>query len=800
MGVRGRWVALVTVLAIGAAEATVHARRNKTVQLSEVVTRLRETQQGIVAAERAAVPEPDASEAELARRLVAGQLRLADDDFEGAAVVFLDLVENHAGSQAAPQAVYYLGEALMKLDMPRWAAEVFTRNLGDSNPAAQRFHQRSVARLFDLRHPPREEGFAEHPGTSATPEARARLAALGHRPDHAPRQGVIAADDAERLERWAESFAAADRIPELRYAYGRYLYLAGKHARARDELDTIALPGAIDNATARSEPHTLRAAYIAAAASLALGEVDDALERFSTVVRVRPPTTEDRRIVELAWMALGRVRHDQGKWSPSIRAYRRVGRDSPYFREAMYETAWTLLRAGHHQRAAQVLALLLVYDPQAPVAAEVKQLRGKIRISQRDYRAAEEDFLELRREYAALARQLEDKGHAGEPTEAWFQAVIGEDMRHFDLGTLLPAGAVPLARSLPRARQAEATVQVVGVLVDELRDTRALLARMEEALRAKEPARLFTDLNAHVAALDSAELGLLDIQYDLLRRAASRMDDAALTTFEAESRQYQRAIDQPLGPHGGTRDETVDTLTHLSEQVHKLQLTVAAQRAQLVAAERYYQETRQQQRIDHDAFLQQAAELRDAIAAADGRLRSMRHHIQRAESALRYDDPFVPARDHAVGQYRAYLARMRTVIADAAPDPETDELWERAKTLEQSLAGARSGLDRTAALRLRVAREVVVEERANLDDYLVQLQATRKRTQAVGAEVTAAAYRDVVAEVDNLVIRSEVGLLDVAWAMKEAEVEAVEHLEKARDQEMREIERNLELGLEALEP
>jgi len=49
------------------------------------------------------------------------------------------------------------------------------------------------------------------------------------------------------------------------------------------------------------------------------------------------------------------------------------------------------------------------------------------------------------------------------------------------------------------------------------------------------------------------------------------------------------------------------------------------------------------------------------------------------------------------------------------------------------------------------------------------------------------------------VLRSEVGLLDVAWAMKEAETDEIQRLEIERARELREIDRAIEMGLEDVE-
>jgi hypothetical protein len=139
-------------------------------------------------------------------------------------------------------------------------------------------------------------------------------------------------------------------------------------------------------------------------------------------------------------------------------------------------------------------------------------------------------------------------------------------------------------------------------------------------------------------------------------------------------------------------------------------------------------------------------------------------------------------------------------LSKVNPDPEALTLWKRALVLHDRGARARGALDQAGGARLQGAIAILVEERALLDQYVVELGAAKGRTKDLVAEVMSAAYRDVVAELGNLVMRSEVGLLDVAWAMKEAETDAVQHLEQERDRDVRDLDRSLDMGLEELEP
>lgn len=764
--------------------------------LGELATALREAEANVVAAERAAAADDTPSDATLAKRLVDGQLRLAEGDAEGAAIKFLDLIENYAESPAGIQAVHHLGEALVRLDMSRWAAELFSRNLADGRPDARRFHQRSVARLFDLAIPRRDQGFARRPGVSATPEVRARLQSVGVDVTVQPPSGVLDAANVERLVKWAASFPAADRTAELRYSYGRWLYLTGKHDAAIAELDALS---PLDVPLSRGGPDAqwrVRAAYVAASAALAAGDPDAALERFARITKNRTPDPRDRQIVELAWMAIGRVHHDAEQTDDAVRAYRRIGRDSPFFPEAMYETAWTLLRAARFDQAVQALDLLLIYDPESPIVPEIKQLRGKVRIQQRNYKGAEEEFLGLRREFDRLAKQLGRKLSAkGDATE-WFAAVIGEDMEQFSLASVLPVGALPVARALPRAAQGEDLAREVGALERELAETRALLARMEGAVRARDKSRLFNDLAAHAASLDNVEDELCEVEEALIARLGRDKDLGALETKRSRLRDK---VDRPLGDRTEGQRKKIMGLQRLHERAHKLDLVVAGMRAELVASERYYEETRKDQKIDHQGFLREAAAIRDLIAQHEAEVAALRERIASAQAALRYDDPLRDARQTAMTAYRQHLVGMYGALAKSSGQPDVATLWKRAQGLHARTDKARVALDRTAGGRLEGAVAILATERANLDAYLGELTGKKSDTKVLVAEVMAAAYADVVTELESMVLRSEVGLLDVAWAMKESESEEVERLEFERDRELREIDAAIEMGMEDLQ-
>ena len=71
-----------------------------------------------------------------------------------------------------------------------------------------------------------------------------------------------------------------------------------------------------------------------------------------------PDTDEHRHVIDLAWMAIGRLAYEMEQLQQAAEAYSKVGRDSPEFGTMLYELAWVYVRLGDVQRAERALEVL----------------------------------------------------------------------------------------------------------------------------------------------------------------------------------------------------------------------------------------------------------------------------------------------------------------------------------------------------------------------------------------------------------------------------------------------------------
>ncbi len=790
---------LLTVSAEDASAAPSASAKAKTTSKDEAIVkvdrRLDSVSRVIREAAKAGVELEKQTNTMLAKRLVEAQLLLEEGEVERAAIVFYDLATNFASTPAGPEALVSLGEALIRLEMRRWAVECFVANLSDKSPGAKRFNQQSIARLLDLSAPRRERGFVERPGLSAMPETRGRLRSLGLPTTQKPLPGALSPESARRLVDWVKLFPGDAREPQLRYAYGRYLYLNGAYQEAIEELDALSPISVPLSKGGPGAEWRVRAAYIAAASAVAQGKFDEAIDRFRNITRAKPSAPRDREIVELAWLGRARIQYDLGDYEGALSAYRRIPRASPLFAEAVYETVWALMRDNRPDQAVAAIELLLQYEPNNPAAPELKQLRGKIMIRQRDWQAAEEEFVLLQREFASAARGLRHTLALGAGAAEYFKAVIGgADMEHFSLDGVLPVAAAPIARRLDRAVQAETVARELGGVAHELRETRAMLRRMELAAEARERSRLFNDLSAHRSSLDRAREELLDAA-ELLGERVAVNDSRLRTDLKSKKEKLRRELARSARAGDG---EDQLRISKLGTELTSIEGAIIELQAELVAAERYYVASRaeQQSAATQEAFLTQATELRTALGEHERVAAELRSQLEEQRVRLRFADPSRARQRKLQKLYRDYLERVFT-----AAKSKTDEAkgrWARMRKLEQQVELANAQLERAASTRLSAATAVLKEERANLDLYQRQLEELGGRARDVLGEVMQATFRDVASELAHWEVRSEVGLLDIQWAIKQVESDAAQRAEQRRDRDLRVLDDVVDQALEEL--
>src|SRR6185436_6106345 len=133
-----------------------------------------------------------------------------------------------------------------------------------------------------------------------------------------------------------------------------------------------------------------------------------AIEAFRAVTDLPPDTPEHRHVIDLSWMAIGRLFYEMEQYNQASEAYAKVGRESPEFDTMLYELAWVYVRLGDVQRAERALEVLSVADPSSPYVGDGTLLRADLLLRAGAFDKALQLYEQVRTQYDPMRVKVEN--------------------------------------------------------------------------------------------------------------------------------------------------------------------------------------------------------------------------------------------------------------------------------------------------------------------------------------------------------------------------------------------------------
>jgi tetratricopeptide (TPR) repeat protein len=399
-------------------------------------------------------------------RLTDGELYLRLEDYLRAAILLMDVVEHYPTHRAYPEALFLLGESLFfagdYLGARKRYAEVIDRS---SEPAFSPHLQMSLSRLIEIRDFREVDGYFAR--LEALPSSTLSVTTAYFRAKYLYNRAVPVDDVLN-----APANAAIRGIDQ------------GPLEQARKGF--IAIPGGTE--------FSLRSKYFVGAIHTLRGEYLDAIAAFHGVLGHEPANEQERQVVELTYLALGRLYYETEQPEQAIEAYRAIPQTSVHFGEALYELAWTYIRMGDAIQAERALELLAVAAPESPLNADGKVLRGDLLARTGRYDEAEVVFDEVRETFGPIRDELARKRQEHPDLHAYFRKVVRENLDHFDIDDFIPESArrwIDLEGDYERALEVLADLSEAKQLVSE---TDELAQRITAVLSAPNRVSVFSDL------------------------------------------------------------------------------------------------------------------------------------------------------------------------------------------------------------------------------------------------------------------------------------------------------------------
>ena len=143
--------------------------------------------------------------------------------------------------------------------------------------------------------------------------------------------------------------------------------------------------------------------------------------------------------------------------------------------------------------------------------------------------------------------------------------------------------------------------------------------------------------------------------------------------------------------------------------------------------------------------------------------------------------------DEALSRQRALVQRMseRLGASERAQVDQIEASLDRVHAVEERLLAYNRRVDGLAEEQLVPIRAAINEEKARVGTYHATLGGYETESADAGGGVLAQGLRGVSDRFYNIVIRSDVGIIDVAWALKDTASKETNRLISERKRELK---------------
>lgn len=696
-------------------------------------------------------------------RLRQAQIHFLLEDYLRAAIVLLDVVQDKASRQhpAYDEVVFLLAEAL------------------------RHSHNYSGAKTYYEQLLPRAQG------------DRLRDVVLGLL--------SVAAETSrfEDVERYIGRLRGAGTLsrPDVDFIYAKMLYRRAivqpsQLRRALKEFDAIPAGHAV----------SARATYYAGVCLVRMGELPEAIARFKLALSRLKKSPYPEQVKEQVYLSLGRLYQETGDIDAASEAYQHIPQSSAHFSEMLYELAWAHVAAANQKQtdedkrrqyklALRAVELLMVSAQGTRVFPEAAILQGNLQIRLGQDQQAYATFEGIVKQYSAAEARLREMIRSEDNPQRYFRQMVAEEQSELlsPEGLELPLPAQAFAREQPEMARALQVERELQSSARNLKSSRELVGTLEAALSGEQRFNLFPSLRQARTKALAAENALLNARRQLVaveRRLVSDKLSPAEREQLASVRAQARGVEDEIAKlprseqQAAQGKEQVDAAYRdAGQRAYQLRFRLSGMRAQLAGVQRWLRKERanmspaQIAKVEQDIQAVQA-DIKKQEAELAVLERDIRHTKALGGGARASQLQQLRSRYKALSdQELALLAAHRAQLPEAAAlFARIDQDRARQERMSDELQLLTAALNRQAAGGVEKVRAQLAEESQRLDALTAEHKLLVAQTDKSLDPVARRTLEAVAAQLHELVLKADVGIIDVAWTQKRAETERVDEL------------------------
>jgi tetratricopeptide (TPR) repeat protein len=538
------------------------------------------------------------------------------------------------------------------------------------------------------------------------------------------------------------------------------------------------------------------------------GQYAKAIARFREVTKLEGDTPEHKHVIDLAWLAVGRLMYESNQYTQAVKAYNRIDRNSPEFGTMLYELAWVYVRLGDVVRAQRALEVLAVAAPNSQDVADASLLRGDLMLRAGQFEKSRKVYESVRGTYEAMRVRLDEFLGTNTDPGVYFDTLSQDQLELFEAGKALPKLVLQWAREGEDGERAFAIIDDVALCRRLIKESNDMIERLNAVLASPSRIRAVPGLKAGA----ERGLGLLNSVAKARVDLAQGMDEVSddLSPQLAGVRAQRKKLEQRLGLVPVTaadfakRERSAKKQWNkVSQSLQRLELEVDTLQATINGLERLLKDGPQAGVVRSPAQTQQfrasLGEQKKLLKYYRDQIKQLRKAVEAGKVQVGFGDSRFVEDAKIRKQYKALLWQEVQLATQgqggsglASYANKITPLLKKADGVDNVLQGSLTSIDKTVLAKTGEIRKTVQRETVNIVDYSLKLEELDKEARDVVGGVAARNFGRVRDRLKSIVLRADVGITEEAWELREEQLTRVRRLKIERARGVQRLREELE--------
>ena len=542
--------------------------------------------------------------------------------------------------------------------------------------------------------------------------------------------------------------------------------------------------------------------YFIGSIFLNAGKDKEALAYFEKVVGLSDK--DDRyfkfeKIRDLALLAAARIAFDLDDLNLTLKYYLMLDKNSKHFAEAYYELCWTYIKREEYRKAINALRLIKYIAPDSIIAPKAEILEGSLLIKMERFGEAMMLFDSVVKKYGVIKEEL----YSIDSKNFYSEAKRGDTAN-----ALSPYS--PIVRSLLSDNKKFTNAMRLGdditVLEKEINVVKRLEKKISTIIENKNISTIFPPLKDGSRTVIFLQNRIVSVRSELLTlrkkvfwKLLNKAEKDDYDQLENKKKKLLGIIEEmPLTSEQIEKkaSDYAKKIIEMEGTVHRIAIQTKSLFDQLDAISLYYDKNTKET-VKDDRLVRKIEDEKNEISKMIESLDGYKKEVEEEKNRLVLGGDLVSRVTIARDSLNSIIQRQNKLLlkSDSNLDgynKQIEELLGNAERIDTNLKKFYDKLNNAVKGIIQEIRLSYENERNKINEYQSDLMSIKREVTEMASLAMYSNINRVRTTFSDLVLKADLGIIDVAWEKKQEKTDTILKLRTQRAKEIRALYMNME--------